>query len=198
VDKQDAACKLLEQIAPPKLDPKKKATEREQRELQEYWQAQGLYGRSLRLAHRYKEARKVLERIVKTSGAGGQFHAQKELNYLLEDEGEWGAAITAWNDYLENPGLRAVLLDDRAKAVDRQYAKEQYFDGFYHFLLCNYRYGVAHKDREKHDLFIAKAASLIHGLKTHKNPEGWGLVEPRVTELLRDAPELRAAVEKLR
>jgi hypothetical protein len=198
VDKHDAACKLLEQVAAPKLDPKKKATAQEQRELQEYWQAQGLYGRSLRLAHKYKESRKVLERIVKTSGAGGQFQAQKELNYLLEDEGEWGTAITAWNDYLENPGLRAVLLDDRAKAADRQYAKEQYFDGFYHFILCNYRYGLAHNEREKHDLFIAKAASLIHGLKTHKNPEGWNLVEPRVMELLRDAPELRAAVEKLR
>jgi hypothetical protein len=198
LDKHAEAAKLFAQIQPPKLDPKKKPTDKEQRELQDYWLAQNMLARSLRLAKQLPEARKVLEKILKTPGAVGKFQAEKELIHLLEDEGEWGQAITAWSEYLEHPGLRATLLDPKAKPADVQYAKELYFDGFYHYILCNYKYGLGHKDREKHDLFIAKAASLIHGLKTHKNQDGWKLVGPQLLDLLRTEPELRSAFDKLK
>src|SRR5437762_11635055 len=99
---------------------------------------QAAYARSLRLAKRPAEARKVLERIVKDPRAAGKFQAEKELIHVLEDEADYGRAITAWSEYLDSPALRQPLTDPKTRASDLRYLKELYFDGYYHFIYCTY------------------------------------------------------------
>jgi hypothetical protein len=198
LDKHAESAKLFAQVQKPSFDPKKKLSEKEQQELQDYWLIQGMYARSLRISKQLPEARKVLEKILKDPKAVGRFQAEKEMNHLLEDEGEWGQAVTSWSEFMENRGLRGTLVNPKATPADKQYAKELYFDGFYHYILCNYKYGFLHKDKEKKAQFIARAASLIRGLETVKSQDGWNLVGPQLVELMRNEPELKAAYDKLK
>jgi tetratricopeptide (TPR) repeat protein len=193
--KHEVAVKLFKQVLPPKLDPNKKATEAEQREMQEYWAVQGLLASSLRQSKQFAECRKVLDKIIKDKTASGRFQAQKELNLLLEDEGEWGQAVTAWSDYMSNGTLKATIGDKNAKPADKEYALDLYFDGFYHYILCNFKYGKTHKDRDTHTQYIEKAASLIKGLESRKT-DGWRLIGPKLMEMVRADPELAAAYSK--
>ena len=103
------------------------------------------------VAKQLAESRKVLQNIIKTPSATGKFQAEKELIHVLEDENDWGQAITLWSEYLQHPGLRAVMIDEKAKLADKQYAKQLYFDGFYHYILSNYKYGQTHKDKAMQD-----------------------------------------------
>lgn len=198
LDKHVEAAKLFAQVKPPSVDPKKKMDAKEQREMQDYWIIQAMYGRELRLAKQLPEARKVLQAVLKDPRSTVKFQVEKEMIHLLEDENEWGAAVTAWSEYMEHPGLRATMLDPKAKPADIQYAKELYFDGFYHYILSNYKYGATSKSEETRKQYVAKAAALIRGLENHKNQEGWRLIGTQLQELLRNEPQLKAAYEKLK
>jgi hypothetical protein len=193
LDKNAEAAKLFAKIPEPKFDPKKKLTPQEQRELDDYWLLQATYARSLRQAKQYGEARKVLERILKESRFAGRFQAEKEINHLLEDEGDYGRAVTAWSDYLENPGLREVLVNPRSKAGELRTAKELYFDGYYHFIWCYFQFGKTHKTEAKRKEFIDKAGSMIAGLEAGKDRDGWEIIGPRLEELMSREPTLRSA-----
>jgi hypothetical protein len=189
IDKHAEAAKLFAKVTEPKADPKKKLTAKEQKEWQEYWAVQAAYGHSLRLDKKYAEARKVLERTINDPRATGKFQVEKELVLLAEDEGDWGRALTAWSEYLENPGLRQPGLDPKSK--DAALLREMYFDGYYHFILSHYKYGRA-KSRPE---YVTKAGAMIATLESAKEREGWQLIGPRVEELMRGEGELRAAYE---
>jgi hypothetical protein len=193
LDKNAEAAKLFAKIPEPKFDSKKKLTPQEQRELDDYWLLQATYARSLRQAKQYGEARKVLERILKESRFAGRFQAEKEMNHVLEDEGDYGRAVSAWSDYLENPGLREVLVNPRSKAGELRTAKELYFDGYYHFIYCYFQFGKTHTTEAKRKEFIDKAGSMIAGLEASKDRDGWEIIGPRLEELMSREPALRAA-----
>jgi tetratricopeptide (TPR) repeat protein len=191
--KNAEAAKLFAKIPQPKFDAKKKLTPQEQREMEDYWLLQATYARSLREAKQYAEARKVVERILKESRSAGRFQAEKEMNHLLEEEGDYGRAVTAWSDYLENPGLREILINPRSKSGELRTAKELYFDGYWHFIFCCYQFGKAHKVEAKRKEFVGQAGSMIAALETNKDRDGWEIIGPRLEELLNREPMLREA-----
>lgn len=198
VDRHAEAAKVFARVTEPRADPKKKATAAEQREVQEYWAVQATFARSLRLAKQFAEARKVLERQLRDPRATGKFQAEKELIHLLEDEGDYGRAITAWSEYLESPALRGPLTDPKTKASDLRYIKGLYFDGYYHFVYCQYKYGQTHKVDAKRKEYVGKAAALIVGLEMARDREAWEAIGPQLTALLAQEPLLRSAYEEQR
>jgi hypothetical protein len=198
LDKHAEAAKLFAQVTEPKFDAKKKLTDADRAALQEYWAVQGEYGRSLRLSKQYTQARQVLERVLKAPLAPGKFQAEKELIHLLEDEGQFGRALTAWSDYLDNPVLLRAVTDSKTKLSERQYARELYFDGYYHFIWCHFKFGQTHKVEAKRKEYVARAAALIVGLETNKNRDGWELIGERLRALAAAEPALQAACEELR
>jgi hypothetical protein len=193
LEKYSEAARWFAKIPEPKFDPKKKLTGQEQRDLDEYWLLQATYGRALREGKQYAEARKVLDRVLKDSRSAGRFLAQKELNHLLEDEGEYGRAITAWSDYLENSALRETLLDAKAKAAELRTARDLYFDGYYHLVWCHYKYGQTHKVDAKRQEYTAKAAGMIAELELSRDQTGWQTIGPRLQQLLNSEGPLRQA-----
>jgi hypothetical protein len=193
LDKHPEAAKFFAKITLPKIDPKKKLTPQEQRELDDYWLLEATYARSLRLSKQRGEARRVLATILSEGRSAGRFQAEKELNHLLEDEGDYGKAITAWSEYLENPGIREVLTNPKSKAAELRAAQELYFDGYYHFIWCHFQFGQAHKVEAKRKEYVGKAASMILALELSKEHDGWELIGARLQELLAREPVLREA-----
>ena len=94
--------------------------------------------------------------------------------------------------------LREPLTNPRTRAGDLRYLKELYFDGYYHFIYCHYKFGQAHKVEAKRQEYVSKAAALILALEGGKDREAWNLVGERLRDLLRHEAGLRSAYEELK
>src|SRR5207247_565084 len=108
------AAKYFEKVPRPNVDPKKKLDKldkNEAKELQQYWLMRVLYGRTLRLAKKLPEAKKVLEEVLGDPQSLGKFLAEKELVHIEEDAERFGNAITGWGKFMTNPNLLKALND---------------------------------------------------------------------------------------
>jgi hypothetical protein len=198
LDKHAEAAKLYAQVPDPKIDPKKaKLTPQEEKALQDYWLSQVNYGRSLRLAKDFKEARKVLERVVHDPLARGKFLAEKEQIHLLEDQQLYGTGITRWSQFMAHPQMKAALARLKGETLDEQKRiKELYFECYYHYTYCHFMYGKNHKVESKKKDYIQRAADKV--VRLEGNPEAWELVGDRFRELLRNEPLLMEEYTRLK
>jgi len=197
LDEYAKAAELYAQVQPPVLDPAKvndeKAKEEFEKDRQAYWLIQVLYGSALRQSKKVKEAEKVFARILATPDAAGKLLAEKEQIILLEDKGLYGAAIKRWGEFMGNDKLKRQL----SQSED---AKKVYFDAYYHYSLCWFKYSQGAKlkgtDREKK--FLTRAANYIVQLENSRNQDGWRLAGPAFQELLRQEPALHRAYQELK
>src|SRR5262249_6672564 len=154
--------RLYAKVPEPQVNPKDKLTPQQEKDLQDYWLMQVNRGRALRLAKDTAEARKVLERVVNDPLGRGEFLAEKELIHLLEDQGLFGKAITAWSQFLVHPQMKAALKSMGGKSPEEQdKIKTLYFECYYQYTWCHLMYGKNHKVEAKQKDFIQRAADKI-------------------------------------
>jgi hypothetical protein len=184
LDKHDKAAELYGRIPYPKEGGTKKPDEKE---IATYWYIQLQLAREHRLAKHFKDAEAVLGKI---PPAFRSFPVQQEEIFQLEDQGLFGKAVTRWGGLMKNPHLQKKMATDNE-------AKRLYFDCFYHFIDCTYKYGKNHKVPAKQAEYISKAAQYILRLETSAGQEGWQQIGSRLRLLLHAEPPLRAAYEEL-
>jgi hypothetical protein len=196
LEKYAEAAKLYAQIPVPKIDPKKaKLTPEEDRQLQDYWMMQVAYGRALRLAKQYPEARKVLTRILTDPKARGRFLAEKEDIHLLEDQGLYGTAVGRWVKYQQHPQMQLALKTIGSKdPAEQKRIKELYYDCVYQYTYCMYMYGKNHKVEAKRDDYVKRAAAKV--IQMEKNADAWEVIGDKFRALLRQEPLLMAEYER--
>jgi hypothetical protein len=199
LDKHAEAAKLYAQVPEPKIDLKKKElSKEEERALQDYWLAQVAYGRALRLAKEYAQARKVLTRVLTEPKARGRFLAEKEEIQLLEDEGLYGKAVGRWVKYQQHPQMQQLLktIGGKDKAEQRR-IKELYYDCVYHYTYCMYMYGqkTPKLSAAKREDYTKRAAAKV--LQMKNNADAWEVVGRRFEALLEHEPPLMAEYKRL-
>jgi hypothetical protein len=195
LEKYAEAANLYAKIPDPKIDLKKKLTPEERKQAQDYWLLQVSYGRALRLAKKFPEARKVLARILSEPKAPGRFLAEKEDIHLLEDQGLYGTAVTRWGQYRRHPVMQqAVKGLENKSAAEKRRIYELVYDCEYQFAYCMYMYGKNLKPGAKRDQWIDRAAGKV--VQIEKNEIAWELVGDKFRALLRSEPELRAAYKR--
>lgn len=180
-------------------DPKEKdRLEKQERELQTYWYIQVQQAKALRMCfqedknkEKLEKANKVIETLLNHPNARQQMRAEKEKIHLLEESGLFGTAINGWGGFLKNPSLKSQLNDPNIK--------EMYFEAYYHYGYCIYKYGQtdAAKAKGLDKRYTTYAANHLLRLKNSPNPEGWNIVGPQVEALLQREEPLRAEFAKL-
>ena len=200
LDQHCKAAELYSKITEPKDLNKKlakgeKFAEQEEKEIQTYWYSQVQYARQLRQCPENKDenlelANKLLYRLLTHPNARGQVLAEKERIHVVEESGRYGPAINLWDKFLKNPAVKSRLGDD-------QNTKEMYFDAYYHYAYCAYRYSQDPKAKSA-KTWLRRAADSIVRLEKAKDNEGWQLIGPRFQELLENEPPLRAQYEQLK
>jgi hypothetical protein len=159
------------------------------KQVQLYWYFQVQYGRELRLAKKFNEAIAVLKRVRNDPRSKFGLLADKEQIHVLEDQGKFGPAVNEWTKMLNNPSVRNFNSDK---------GKEFYYDCYYHFTYCNYKYGLNHKILATKKEFIRRAADWIVRREKAANQDGWNLTRARFQELLASEAPLREAYEALK
>src|SRR5205807_3727052 len=144
------------------------------------------------------DAKKVLEEVLGDPHSMGKFLAQKELIHIEEDAERFGNAITGWGKFLGNPQLQQALNDPGKTVAEQRRMKEVYFEGYYHFVYCNFMYGKKHLKADKKEFYIKRAADYIVKLETSGNREGWEIAGPRFVELLNNETMLKEPYEVLK
>jgi hypothetical protein len=194
--------KFLDRVAN-KNDKKPLFTEEEEKEVQTYWYSQVQYAKQLRQCPENKKANldladRALNRLLSHANARGHLLAEKEKLYLLEERGLFGRAITAWGKFMANPSL---------KKPDDPSAKETYYDAYYHYVYCTFKYsqGKGVKGTTKEKAALRRAADYMlrmENIKNAANPaesgEGWQILGPRFRELMEAEPSLRVQYEDLK
>src|SRR5262249_42716339 len=107
-------------------------------------------------------------------------YAMEEKNFILEDDGKYGAATMSWNQFLK--GLQ--------KQLDNPKMKPHYFDGYFYSTRTLFKYALhdpACKNKEK---VMEIAAKRIIDLQFSTPKEGWELEQGRFEELLKAEPML--------
>ncbi len=198
LERHAEAAKLFARLPEPKIDPKKKdLTKEEHKELQDYWLTQVNYGRSLRLAKQFPEARKVLSRILTTPHARGQFLAEKEDILMLEDQALYGTAVTRWSKYKSHPTLQQALKTlETADATEQKRINELYYDAGYHYAYCMFMYGKTNKVPATQEKWINRAALEV--VRLEAIPAAREAIGARLQELLRSEPLLMAEYTKMK
>ncbi|MFO0966310.1 MAG: hypothetical protein U0793_12100 [Gemmataceae bacterium] len=203
LEQYDRAAKLFEKVTPPKLldsPAKMKFVEKEELELYSYWRIRLEYAKTLRLGKGdLKKAAEIVENLLGHEHGRLQLMAKVEKYQIYEESGLFGTAIKGWSEVMNDRFLKERLPDDTALGIlFGKKAKEVYFDAYYHYGYCAYKYGQSEAGMKagvtkKYTEFAAKH---FLRLKT-TGPEGWAIVEPKVTELLAAEAPLREAFERL-
>jgi len=113
-----------------------------------------------------------------------------EQLYVFRDLGYYGAAVNRGNALLK------ILLPKLAQGGPM---RERYFEVYYLFVECYYKYGQSKKTPEERRTAIAKAAQYYVKLKSNNPTLGGEESAQRFKDLLDsdDGKELKAAVEAL-
>lgn len=167
-----------------------KFTEDQETELIIYWDLQVEHGRLLRKAKEYKEANKVLGRVLTHPNAKLQTLAEMEQISIYEDMESYGTAIKLWKTFMENLQCANIANNKRLKDL--------YFEGFYRNVMCYYRYSQTDKVKAagKSDQFLAYAANQIVRLEASMNRDGWNSVGAKFEETLGKERALKEAYER--
>src|SRR5262249_40860894 len=112
--------------------------------------------------------------------------------HLLEDQGLFGKAITAWSQFLVHPQMKAALKSMGGKSPEEQdKIKTLYFECYYQYTWCHLMYGKNHKVEAKQKDFIQRAADKI--VRLEQNEDAWRLVGDDFRRLLAREPRLYEA-----
>jgi hypothetical protein len=151
-----------------------------------YKAAQFMSLRELRLGKQYEAALKMLNQILKTEWGPKSHQIDEEKAALFTDWGKFGAAAVAWKD------LMAKLLPDVQK---KPKVKEAYYDAYYHYINCLYKYGQSLDDPKKKQDYIDRAAKAIVKLSETQPDFGGEGMKEKYDKLLNDEPTLKKAVQ---
>jgi hypothetical protein len=179
LDKHAEAGALLAKIPAPDKNADDKAH-------QMYKAAQFMSLRELRLGKQYDAALKMLNQILKTEWGPKSHQIDEEKAALFTDWGKFGAAAVAWKD------LMAKLLPDVQK---KPKVKEAYYDAYYHYINCLYKYGQSLDDPKKKQDYIDRAAKAIVKLSETQPDYGGEGMKEKYDKLLNDEPTLKKAVQ---
>ncbi len=194
LDQHAKAAELYGQVPPPKLLDGKKAVkdmkEEEQKELADYWVMQWEYAKELRKAKDYGKALQVVSRWLTHPKALFQMpYATMEKNFILEDDGKYGAATLGWNQFMK--GLQRQIADNPKM-------KQYYFEGYFYGTRTLFKYAVFDPQCKNKEKVVEAAAKRILDLEFSKSRDGWDAVGERFQELLRQEPVLNEAYQRLK
>jgi tetratricopeptide (TPR) repeat protein len=192
LDQHDKAAELLSQYpVTPLLDSKKEIkdmSEKEQRELADYWSFQWELSKEYRKAGKYTEALKVVNHWLNHPKALFKMpQAYMEKNFILEDDGKYGNATMGWTK-LSKSLMPKVPNDNKMKQL--------YFDGFFYGTRTLFYYGLKDPAVKSKEKIIDAAGKRILDLEFSKNKEGWEAVGPRFEQLLATEPVLKEAYDR--
>ncbi|MBM4072898.1 MAG: hypothetical protein FJ271_28815 [Planctomycetes bacterium] len=197
LDQHAKSAELYAKIPEPKFLERKlkkgeKLSENDERELQTYWYSQIQMAGQLRQITDKKDdnllkAYRIVSRAQAHENARGQFLAEKEANYVLQDMGRYGTAVRNWQSFMTK--LKPRLDDPPTKAM--------YFDAYYNMAYATYKYSQEAKVKgtPKEKFYIQRAADLIVRLEP---TEGWGFLEKRFQALLESEDQLRVQYQAIK
>jgi hypothetical protein len=194
LERHGKSAELLRQFPAPKsLEGKKQPKDMKEEELQElkdYWSMQWHLAKELRKDKQYAEALKVVERWMKHDKALFQYpYGAMELNFILEDQGNYKGAMIGWNAFLKTL---------QPQVPQNPTMKQYFFEGYFYRTRTMFEYGSRDPTVKKKETWIDLAAKHIVDLEFNKNRDGWEAVGARYQELLRMEPELNKVYEKLK
>ena len=194
LDQHAKAAELLAQYPVTKLleskVPIKDLKEEELKELAEYWSFQWELAKEYRKAKNHAEALKVVDRWLKHDRAFFKMpQGQMEKNFILEDDGKYGAATMGWK------ALSKALLP---KVANDNKMKQFYFDAYFYGTRTLFEYGMKDPAVKSKEKVVDLAAKTIVDLEFANNKDGWERAGPRFQELLTMEPILKEAYDRLR
>jgi hypothetical protein len=119
--------------------------------------AQLRLAKELRLGKKFDEARKIIDGIQKQDWGKG-IEPKKENAMIYHDEGRFAPATGAWSRIIQDFGQRPNFTNSKIK--------EEYFEAYYHFLDCKYKFANSADPRSKEDLKKKDPISIEEKRKT--------------------------------
>jgi tetratricopeptide (TPR) repeat protein len=190
LDNHGKAAELASKTEEPQPEGDKK--EIDPRKLQFYYLGRLLLVRELRLGQEFAKADLVLKEILGSKWGARNLDALKERVLLLEDQAKYvmpknEGAIKGWENLLRT--LQPRMTDNKIK--------EHYFDCYYHYTLCLYRYGLTAKDTKQRQRALSSAVKWIVRLESHEDPAAEGC-KKRFEELLAKEATLKAEYDEFK
>jgi hypothetical protein len=105
--------------------------------------AQLRYAKELRLGKKFEEAHKTVDQIQKQDWGKG-IEPKKEKAMIYHDEGRFAPATGSWSRIIQDFGQRPNFTNSKIK--------EEYFEAYFHFLDCKYKFANSADPRSKEDL----------------------------------------------
>ena len=218
--KHRQAAELLSRIPEPRGAGGKKPSPDE---VKDYLETRILYAQELRQDGQFRQAEQALGEV--GSRLEGQHNlsliilgleAEKEKIHLLEDRGEYSAAVSRWGTFMKSPQLKSLLADKDFEGVLAKYNEDDrkrmarplermhqdvvrmYFDCYYHRTYSLYKYGQNLKDARKRASYVKMAANNIVRLENAANKEGWRFTQDQFNALLQEEAPLKEQYELLK
>jgi hypothetical protein len=196
-------------------------------EVKDFLDVQLLYVQELRHDKQYKQAEAVLDALAKKQTGQKSLtmtilnlETEKEKVHLLEDQGKYSAAVTAWNALTKTgSALRRLLADRNFESMLARYKQEAdrnrmapvlqkmykdlertFFDCWYHKAYSMYQYGKQTKKPQ----WVTAAAKVIVSLENgtkgrdEDEPLGWKYTKAQFLALLAAEPDLKKAYDKVK
>jgi len=184
LDKHGDAGKLLAKIPPPAAnDPNKDKADNI------YRAAQLMALKELRLGKEYKAAETKMIEIMKTEWGPRSHQVQEEKARLFEDQVKWGGAAVAWKD------LMAIL---QPRVTKEPKIKEQYYEAYYSYIYCLYKYALTLEDAKKKGDYIKRAAQLMIKLEEIQPDFGGEGMKDKYMQLLKDEAVLKKEYDAIK
>jgi len=193
------AADLLNQIPAPKppLSPDQEA---------QYLAVHILFARELRLAGQLDRAKKVLDDMAQTEQGKRSLELKKEQIMLEEDQGNWSQAAKDWDGLMKTirpmfgqaqRNLNVQPTPEEMKKLEKENSfRDAYFDCYYQFTYCYYKYALTMKDDHLRQQTLEKVAGLIAAVRD-KQGEVWkASLKGRYDDLFQKEPLLKSLYDK--
>jgi TolA-binding protein len=187
LDNHVRAAELANKVEEPR--PASGKAEVDPKQMQQYERARLVFVRELRLSKDFDKAAAALSAIQSTPWGAHELRVRKEGVLLLEDQDKLAGndgAILAWDK----------LMRQMKPRIQDNGVKEQYFDCYYHFTLCLYKYAEQLPDVAKRAKYRQKVASYIAKLDAVQDAAADDC-KKRFKELLEKDPTLKEQSEAL-
>ncbi|MGF1580516.1 MAG: hypothetical protein ACFCD0_14230 [Gemmataceae bacterium] len=159
-----------------------KSKEAHEKEVLVWWLMQSMYAEQLRKAGKLDEAYKVAMKVLTTKEANGKLQARQQLNHIYEARGLWAKAANGWGKFMRDPQLKKL-------APINEKAKELYFQAYFHYYKCLYKYsqGAKVKGTKAEEKYLRIGVQNLVDLE-RANGIGWKTVQANVEQLRQDEP----------
>jgi hypothetical protein len=112
-----------------------------------------------------------------------------EKNFVLEDDGKYGAATMGWNAFQKALAPR-VPSDPKMEKL--------YFEGYFYATRTLFKYAMTDPAVKNKAKVIDAAGKRISDLEGAKSKRGWELVGEHFRKLLETEPVLNEAYERMK